>query len=54
MVLTLVVTRGDDGPSASLRVHYLIGDEPLSLGTDEGCDVVFPRGNGIEPRHCLT
>lgn len=52
MVLTLQVTRGEDGPSAKLRLHHVIGDEPITLGTDDRCNVVFPRGNGVEPCHC--
>ena len=52
MVLTLQVTRGEDGPSATLRLHHSIGDEPITLGTDDRCSVVFPRGNGVEPCHC--
>ena len=52
MVLTLQVTRGEDGPSAKLRLHHSIGDEPITLGTDDRCSVVFPRGNGVEACHC--
>lgn len=52
MVLTLQVTRGEDGPSAKLRLHYRIGDEPVTLGSDDRCNVVFPRGNGVGPCHC--
>eukprot|EP00964_Phaeocystis_antarctica_P083325 scaffold52421_cov57-Phaeocystis_antarctica.AAC.3 len=54
MVVKLTVTKAgdEDGPSATLRVEFVIGDGAFSLGTDAPCRVLFPPSQGVERCHC--
>ena len=54
MVVKLTVTKAgdEDGPAATLRVEFVIGDGAFSLGTDAPCRVLFPPSQGVERCHC--
>eukprot|EP00320_Phaeocystis_rex_P014465 CAMPEP_0119056164 /NCGR_PEP_ID=MMETSP1178-20130426/871_1 /TAXON_ID=33656 /ORGANISM="unid sp, Strain CCMP2000" /LENGTH=202 /DNA_ID=CAMNT_0007036867 /DNA_START=58 /DNA_END=666 /DNA_ORIENTATION=+ len=54
MVIKLHVTKTgvENGPSATLRVEFAIGDAAFALGTDSHCLVLFPPSQGVERWHC--